>query len=390
MRRSCAWITGLIAACGCGDNLVLPVGPPLAHSDTLFLVAHPDDDMIFMQPELLTRLREEATTTIYVTTTGPRATSHGLFEAAKVAYGEVAGSSDWECGLLEIDAIVVQHCRLRDRPVSLLDFALPDGGIPGDRTNSLLHLVDGTVAEQPAYAGGRVTFDSLIGVFAQVFEATTPDALETLELAGSHGRDHSSHMFVASFALWAAARVGYRGDASWHRGYNIATEEPTLSGEDLTQARTMLGYYEACADHCGPCGQACPTVLAAHDTWLSRQYSVARVPSAKGKLALGDRCLQASLVLGDCATAPQIELAATGAFHLGDECLTTMETGALALAPCTGVPEQYWLLDSEGSVWNGRPPQRAPDMTYDHVRCLAEGGAVTCGASLQAHWTLLP
>ena len=65
-------------------------------------------------------------------------------------------------------------------------------------------------------------------------------------------------------------------------------------------------------------------------------------------------------------------------------------TDEVTLAPCTGAPEQYWVLDSEGLLWNGRPPQRAPDMTYDHVRCLTGQGAVTCGANLQARWTILP
>src|SRR2546421_1941910 len=51
--------------------------------------------------------------------------------------------------------------------------------------------------------------------------ATTPSEIHTLELAATHGRDHSSHMFVASFALWAEARTGYDGPVTWHRGYNV-------------------------------------------------------------------------------------------------------------------------------------------------------------------------
>ena len=47
------------------------------------------------------------------------------------------------------------------------------------------------------------------------------------------------------------------------------------------------------------------------------------------------------------------------------------------------------VLDSDGTFWNGRPPQGAPDMTYDHVRCLTAQGALTCGANLQVRWTIL-
>jgi hypothetical protein len=391
VRRRREWILACTcsAAFACGDNTV-PIGPPFAHGDTLFLAAHPDDDMIFMQPELSRRLREGSSTTIYATTAGPSGVNRALLEAAKVAYGAAAGSSAWECGQVPIGTITAWHCRLTDRPISLVDLGLPDGGIPGDRQDSLLHLIDGTVTSLSAFEGGSVTSGSVVELFASIFDATTPDALESLELAGSHGRDHSSHMFVASIGLWAAARVGYAGPATWHRGYNVDVEDPTLVGDDLAEARTMLGYYEACADRCGPCGASCPSLLAAHETWLARQYSTERVRAAAGKLALGDRCLDASLSLGDCATAPQVELEPAGALRFADRCVATAETGELTLAPCTGGSEQYWVLDSEGALWSGRPPERAPDMHYDHVRCLAEQGTSTCGAGLQVHWRILP
>ena len=127
-----------------------------------------------------------------------------------------------------------------------------------------------------------------------------------------------------------------------------------------------------------------------HQTWQERQYSTARVREAHGKLQLGDQCLDGSLALGDCANAPDVELAANGALRIGDACVTSSLTNALVRAPCTGAPEQFWMLDSDGSVWNGRPPQAAPDMSYDHVRCLAAQAAPTCGENLQMRWTVQP
>jgi hypothetical protein len=156
----------------------------------------------------------------------------------------------------------------------------------------------------------------------------------------------------------------------------------------------MLGNYEACADHCGPCGTPCPSLTAAHEVWVARQYSTERVRAATGRLAggnaIGNPCLDASFLLADCTTAPAFELEPTGALRMGDQCVTSAATGELTLAPCGGGPAQYWVLDSEGALWNGLPPQTAPDMTYDHVRCLAEQHTTTCGASLQVHWAIMP
>jgi hypothetical protein len=254
----------------------------------------------------------------------------------------------------------------------------------------LLHLVDGTVAEQSGFYGGQVTADSAVALFASVFEATTPNALQTLDLAATHGRDHSSHLFVASIALWAAARVGFAGPVTWNRGYNVEFEEPTLAGDDLAAANEMLAYFEACMSDCGACGAPCTSVLPAHLTWLERQYASERVTGAAGKLALGDACLGNSLVASGCADAPRFELEASGALRAGDRCVATAQTGALELVPCSGAAEQYWVLDTDGSLWNGRVPEATADMHYDHVRCLAADGSRTCGAGLRAHWTFLP
>src|ERR1041385_6658017 len=97
-----------IVACGCGrgDN-VIPVAAPLQHSGVLFLVGHTDDDMIFMQPELLDALRTDSTTTVYATTAGPNGSDRHLFESAKIAYGSVVGSTRWDCGLLELADVTV-------------------------------------------------------------------------------------------------------------------------------------------------------------------------------------------------------------------------------------------------------------------------------------------
>lgn len=383
-----AWLVFVGCVAACGDNVV-ENAPPLERSETLFLGAHQDDDMIFMQPELLHALRDGSTTTVYATTLGPDGRDLSVFEAAKVAYGSVVGSTAWDCGMLAIGDIYVRHCRLQDRPVSLLDLGIADGGIPGDRRESLLHLIDGTVSEVSVAAGGTVTSETAIDTFAHLLEATAPSRIETLELAATHGRDHSSHMFVASIGLWASARVGYTGSITWHRGYNVETEAPNL-GDELSAARRMLGYYEACADHCGPCGQPCSVLNTAHETWLARQYASTRVREASGSLALGDVCLQSTLALGDCATAANIALESSGALRVDHRCLATSAEGQLALAVCEAVPDQYWVIDSEGFVWNGRTPLAAGDMSYDHVRCLAGEAAPTCGAHLQPRWRIIP
>ncbi len=381
-------IAGWLALSACGDNTAPPIGPPLAHADALFLVAHPDDEMIFMQPELLRALGAGSVTTVYATTAGPDGVDRHLFEATLVAYG---GAAAWDCGALDLGAGVVDHCRLRDRPVSLVNFDLSDGGIPGDRLDSLLHLVDGTIAAIPIDGPSLapIAMDGVVELFAATIAASTPAQIHTLDLAGTHGRDHSSHLFVASFALWAGARLGFAGPVTWHRGYSVEPEAPDLVGDDFAAAESMLGVYEACADRRGTCGAPSTQVLPEHAIWLARQYSSTRVVERTGRLALGDACLGANLAFGDCGSATAVQLAATGALQIGVGCVASTPTGALALEACAAGPAQYWVLDSEGFLWNGRPPAIGGDMALDHVRCLGDGGAATCGSHLQPRWNFL-
>lgn len=399
-------IAGLAAA-SCGDNDVPAVGPPLAPADTLIIIAHLDDDMIFMQPELHAAIASGSVTTVYVSSGDPvhgNDRSEHTFEAAMRAYASVAGSSDWDCGYLPVADSPVHHCRLRDRPVSMIGLDTADGALDGHFTDSPLHLVEGYVSTIPILGpiGGQASVDSIVASLSEIIAATQPSQIHALDLASTHGHDHSGHMFSSAFALWAAARARYPGPIRWHRGYNVEGEAITLGDADYQTVKPMLGYFEACYFGCAPCGTSCQTLDVDHDAWLRRQYASTRSPiDAMGALAAdgSGRCLSVNalgaVVLGDCQAAAPVHLDPGGHLAIGDACLATLPDNGdpLALEPCQDAPSQYWVVDSDGMVWNGRPPVGVPGMDFDHVRCLApvagSGAAIAapiCGQHLQPHW----
>jgi hypothetical protein len=396
MMRCC--LIAVLVASGCGDN-TFATGEPIGHADVVLFGAHTDDDMIFMQPELLDAVRGRSIATVYFTVgdavKGP-GLARGLLHASKTAYAAMVGGGRWDCGYVEL-TVPVQHCRLLGHDISIIAVDLPDGGIPGDRPESLLHLVDGSIesVNLVSAAGGAATREGTVQLARDLLTALSPVEIHALELAGTHGYDHSSHMLSSAFLLWGAARSGYAGPLDWHRGYNVSVEPATLVGGDFEDATQMLGFYEGCATSCGECGFACPpdALNAAHVTWLARQYAATRVREARGKLASGDRCLLSSLQLGDCSTASSFVLAADGRLMLDGDCLTAADDSTLTVASCDNNAAQYWVFDSEGSVWNGLPPRAAGDMTYDHVRCLAAAATSvsvpTCGAHTAVAWRFI-
>src|SRR4051812_726119 len=144
MRRMRS-LVALAAVCACGDNVV--PGKSLDARADLVIVAHQDDDLYFMQPDLLEAVQNgTGITTVYVTAGddmhGPKA-AELRYAGLRYAYGAVAGSLDWRCGYITIATHVAQHCHLADRPVSLIFLAYPDGGVHGELANSLLDLWQG-------------------------------------------------------------------------------------------------------------------------------------------------------------------------------------------------------------------------------------------------------
>lgn len=389
----------VLAACG-GEPPA--VGPPIVHADTLLVVAHFDDDEIFMQPELIDALRTGSVATIYVTSGDPgKGDDHAqeVFSAARTAYSSIAGSSAWSCGYVTVTGLPVQHCRLLDRDVSVLALDVPEGGREGQSDDSLLHLVEGRPSLPiSGPIGGRITLAALVGELAELVRTIDPTQVHALDLAATHGRDHSSHLFSSAFSLWGIASAGFTGDVTWHRGYNVAPEPVTFDGAAFADAAVMLGFFEACYFGCAECGTSCELekLDASHVTWMHRQYATRRVRAAGVlEVADGSGCLTAqadTLEIGACV-GHVAKLDETGHLVLADRCAASTADGAITLAECAALPEQMWVLDSEGFVWNGRPPAPSVDMDYDHVRCLAIGGATatapTCGEQLQPRWRVV-
>lgn len=392
----------LVALCAaCGDN-VIGAGAPLGPTHDLVIVAHQDDDVLFMQPDLLEAVRSGAgVTTVYVTAgngTKGIAAADPRYAGLEQAYGEAAGEDDWHCGWIELAGHVAQHCRLAEANVSLVFLAYPDGGKQGERPNSLLHLWEGKSAGADTVASHVAHYDrdGLIATLAEIIGRTTPSTIRTLEVAATHGRDHADHMIVGALAALAVAQAGSTAALLSYRGYNTTREPANKLAAELAQVMAMVGHYEACvsSDRCG----GAIAVPAAHLDWLRRRYAVGFRARAAGRLVAGDACVtdaRGALALGDCATAPTFVLA-RGTLRDGNACITADVGGgsAVVLAPCTGRIEQQWLLDDEGHLWSGVPPTPVADMTLAHLSCLAPGPAAPeialCGAGNAPTWSFAP
>jgi LmbE family N-acetylglucosaminyl deacetylase len=394
-------VLAVLALCACGDNGV-PDGEPLVKSSDLVVVAHPDDDLFFMQPDLLDAVRRNTgITSVYVTAgngLGDVDAAAPRYGGLRYAYGSAAGSTDWHCGWILIAGHSAEHCRLADKRVSLVFLGYPDGGKQGDYSDSLLELWEGRIASAQTIASVRTSYtrDELIGTLAQIVTATQPATVHTLEVAATHGSDHSDHMIAGALTILAIARENSQPDVISYRGYSILDEPANKPPAILDATFDMVSHYEACNTDCGTCGSACNAIDAAHLAWLSRRYAVGFRRAVAGRMQSGTRCLATNLSLVPCEAAPVWRSDVRGELRSADDhCLTVTPTGDVSLADCAQAPERRFLIDDEGHVWSGLPPLPQADMAYAHLSCLAPtvaGGirAQLCGRDTAPTWEFAP
>jgi LmbE family N-acetylglucosaminyl deacetylase len=383
---------------GCGDN-ALPDGLPLAPARDVAIVAHQDDDLLFMQPDLVEAVRAgTGVTSVYVTAGNG---THGLDEAnrryagLRAAYAEAASDDHWQCGWITLTGHTAEHCRLDAANVSLVFLGYPDGGKEGEQTDSLLHLWQGAIAGADTIAARTAHYDrdGLIDTVAGVIRVAQPATIHTLEIAATHGRDHSDHMLVGALALVAVARSDSLAELRSYRGYDVEDDPPNKSDALYADELSVLARYEGCYAGCAPCGEACSesSIDPSHVAWLHRRYAVGFLRRAAGVLHSGASCLGAGGQIADCATAPAWRIDAAGELRDGDACLTVADDGSLSTTTCAGGPSRRFFVDDEGHIWSALPA--APDQVadYDHATCLSPSATVVaCGADFAPAWDFVP
>jgi LmbE family N-acetylglucosaminyl deacetylase len=405
MRRVAA-LAGLVLACG--DNLGSD-GVPLAKTAELVIVAHPDDDLLLLQPDVLEAIRRgDGVTTVYVTAGNGEAggvdAALRRYEGIQSAYGHAAGATldDWHCGTIEIRAHAALHCRLEAANLSLVFLGYPDGGKQGEFADSLLHLWQGTIASAATIAPQPTRFDrdGLIATTAEIVREVEPARVRTLEIAGSHGRDHADHVVVGALTVLALAAANKSTDLLAYRGYAIGDEPANQIEPLLDMSVAMLARYEACATGCAPCGEACTVIDEQHITWLQRRYAVGFRRGAGGRLRSGTQCVNEALALVSCSAAPVWTLDSASELRARDLCLSVDESGSLSMQTCTGGPARRFVVDDEGHVFAGVAPPVSPDAIGGALWCLAPpppGSPTTasvtlarCATSDAPTWDLVP
>lgn len=250
----------------------------------LTVVAHEDDDLLFMTPDLLHEISAgKCMRTVFVTAGDDGQSASYWQEREKGPLAAYAAMyqlpDDWTMATAHIGSQPVTAYSLVGQPhISLVFLRLPDGNLKGTGFSATkgesLHLLNMGQLRSITSVDGASTYSrpQLIAVFGAIMDLDKPNLINTQAFGPALASgDHSDHQAVGYMV--SLARQLYDSKASLVRylGYQSSTKPSNLS-EDETGAKGSIftAYQQYDTVICDNSG-ACPGAET-YTAYLSRQY----------------------------------------------------------------------------------------------------------------------
>ncbi len=317
------WLTALLGvarAAGCGAGTLVTV------------VAHLDDDLLFVDPAIAEHLDAGwCVTTVHLiggANGGNFAYVQTRERASRLAYARMAGvPNDWIESNVTIAGKLVHQMVLKAKPqLRLLELRLPGGGVRGGRVPlGLLWEQHATLSTYPLNDNGtvRVQYDrdglsaTLQAILAQatLIYTLNPDTVPFIE--------HPDHIYAARITRHVAQTLGKSVPIVYHVTYPTGGWPANLPSAEVQRKRDIVASYFSID------GSESSHVFGEFQwdgNWIARRY------------AFADR---SDRRVADFQSHPiQLFNAAASA------CLTSAGPGrAPTLAACNGSTDQQWRWD---------------------------------------------
>jgi LmbE family N-acetylglucosaminyl deacetylase len=254
------------------------------------IVAHQDDDILFMNPDLIHSLREGNCVRSVYLTAGDSGSGRlywlGREEGSKAAYAEMLGVKNpvWNTRTVSLSKTAyISLANLKNSPnVSLVFLHLPDGdpngqGFTATNYESLSKLETGAIANIHSVDGqSSYTSDQLINALTELINVYQPDEIRTQATHNLSEQyvDHSDHLAAGNYAKNAHQKYLQQRDAmpiKFYVGYPIRDQPENVSPEDIGATEKAFFSY-AQHDH-GTCGSIEMCSSMSYIYYLSRQYT---------------------------------------------------------------------------------------------------------------------
>ncbi len=266
--------TRTAAASGCSQGAILN------------MVAHEDDDLLFLSPDLLHSIQAGlCVRTIFFTAGDDGLGSDywlGREAGSRAAYAQMNGvANTWT----QTDAGISGHpmplFTLSGRPnISLVFMRLPDGNLDGSGFSSTGHeslqkLWQGSISTIHVIDGSSsYSKTSLTTTLTALMTAYQPTQIRTQDYLGAYGDgDHSDHHTAGYFTQAAQQQYTTTHTFTGYEDYNTVNLPPNVTGADL-DAKDNAFFTYAQFDPAIPCDTLEGCDPGTYGGWLQRQYTV--------------------------------------------------------------------------------------------------------------------
>lgn len=223
------------------------------------VVAHPDDDLLFMSPDLFGPVADGGPSVTIFLTAGesvagladghdPHAYAREREAGVRAAYAWLAGVPDsWRSRTIVAGGVPVRLDELDRRPgIGLVFAGLPDGGDPrayGGRHALTRAWSDGACVRRfGAWTPGCLTRAQVVGMLKALYARFRPTVLRTLDPhPAGQPADHPDHVASARFAAAAATGLPVRTLA--YQGYTVTPRPANVTGALRVLKRKVFEIY---------------------------------------------------------------------------------------------------------------------------------------------------
>ena len=244
------------------QNISQFVKQPCSTASSMNIVAHQDDDLLFMNPDIYKEIQKGyCERTVYVTAGDA---GNGKYywlsreEASEKAYSIMIGKPNIEWNLNTVKLNDYEYVQIANpvgnSKISLIFMLCPDGNLKGqgfskDNSESLQKLYNGSINKIHTVDGQSFySRNDLINALLLLMNTYRPDEIKTQET--SNPVDHSDHKTVGLFTT--AAYSSYNSSLfhglvnipfAYYEGYEIRTMKSNVSANDLKTKTDIFSAY---------------------------------------------------------------------------------------------------------------------------------------------------
>ncbi|WP_433303754.1 PIG-L family deacetylase [Actinoplanes sp. CA-030573] len=258
---------------------------------TMSVVAHQDDDLLFINPVTYADITAGRCVTVVFVTAGDAGRSarywRGREAGAMAAYAAMAGAADsWRSSVMVVGGHRIRARTLAGHNLRLLFMRLPAGsphGYPVHHYECLGRLRSGAATTIHAIDGSATyTGASLRAALLDLMTLIRPSVIRTLDYSGRYGDgDHADHLNTAFYTYEAQEQYTVPHAVAGFRGYPVS-KRPANQAEPAAVAKLRFFLTYAARDP-----SVCRTSAACranrlYAPWFARTYQITAPPNLDG------------------------------------------------------------------------------------------------------------